>query len=180
MQKETQEQLDIFRKQQEKADRDLLHINDAERVEAASIPEAPEEQWRINGRKRARKIEKEPLKGVKIRKISSAAERADVAPEVDHSSPKASPKEGSPSAQMDKLEEGEQTTLVMNLKRDSTSIDGDIGTDSSRSTLPKPQSGGLLSLDYSSDDGMLKLLPRNLSILGLARPSPEGITLGKH
>ena len=180
VQKETQEQLDIFRKQQEKADRDLLRIDDAERVEAARVLEAPEEQWRMNGKKRARKIEKEPLKGVKIRKISSAAETANFAPKVDLSPQNVSPEKGSPSVQIDKPEEGEQTTLVIYSKQDSTSTDGDIGTDNSRSTSQRPQAGGLLSLDYSSDDGMLKSLPRNLSLPSLARPSPEAIRFGKH
>lgn len=73
--KETTEQVDVFRRQQEEADKALLS-------EAASTTDASplglassESQWAINARKRKRAKEKEGLKGVKLRKMSSTSER---------------------------------------------------------------------------------------------------------
>ena len=75
--RETTEQLDIFRRQQEEADKALLEESgekdDGEGGKAGS-PTAGENQWAINARKRKRAKEKEVLKGVKVRKGSSTSE----------------------------------------------------------------------------------------------------------
>lgn len=72
--KETTEQLDVFRRQQEEADKALLNeaagTNDAIPLGLASS----ESQWAINARKRKGAKEKEGLKGVKLRKLSSTSE----------------------------------------------------------------------------------------------------------
>ncbi|KAI9765458.1 MAG: hypothetical protein M1835_007377 [Candelina submexicana] len=77
--KETTEQLDLFRKQQEEADKALLlsdpNIEHASVGAASGGPITEDEQWIINGRKRKKGKEKEGLKGVKLRKSSSTNER---------------------------------------------------------------------------------------------------------
>ncbi len=76
--KETTEQLDLFRRQQEEADRALLlaEAGDGNGTNAivAGVDAAEEEQWTVSGKKRRRGKEKPGLKGVKLRKMSSASE----------------------------------------------------------------------------------------------------------
>lgn len=76
--RETTEQLDLFRRQQEEADKALLEESgekeDGEGGKAGS-PTAGENQWAVNARKRKRTKEKEVLKGVKVRKGSSTSEQ---------------------------------------------------------------------------------------------------------
>ncbi|KAM3071319.1 hypothetical protein ACMFMG_008910 [Clarireedia jacksonii] len=72
--KETAEGLELFRKQQEEADKKARTETDG-----APAPDASavlEEEWIAAGRKRKRAKEKEGLKGVKIRRGSSAADQA--------------------------------------------------------------------------------------------------------
>ena len=64
--KETSEQLEAFRKQQEEAERKAR----AEDDDAGPVPE--EEQWTIGKRKRTKGREKEGLKGIKLRRTSTA------------------------------------------------------------------------------------------------------------
>lgn len=64
--KETLEQLDAFRKRQEEAERKALEEENTE------PPKEDEAQWVAHGRKR--KKGRELLKGVKLRRVSSAAE----------------------------------------------------------------------------------------------------------
>jgi len=76
--RETTEQLDQFRKQQEEADRAVLEeggeVDDTKAEVKAGSPEAGEGQWAVNARKRKRVKEKEGLKGIKLRKSSSTNE----------------------------------------------------------------------------------------------------------
>ena len=75
--RETTEQLDLFRRQQEEADKALLkESGEKEGGEGgkAGSPTGGESQWAINARKRKRVKEKEVLKGVKVRKGSSTSE----------------------------------------------------------------------------------------------------------
>lgn len=73
MKRETREGLEAFRKQQEEADKRARESEGRPTLGEAS-PTAEEEQWIAGGRKRKRKTEKEVLKGVKIRRASSAVE----------------------------------------------------------------------------------------------------------
>ena len=75
--KETSEQLDLFRRQQEEKDKELLE--GGEEVEGkAGSPTAGESQsqWAVNARKRKRtkEIDRAGLKGLKLRKSSSTGE----------------------------------------------------------------------------------------------------------
>ena len=72
MKRETTEQLDLFRRQQEQADKALLEEGGDEEEGKAGSPTAGESQWAVNARKRKRAKEKEGLKGVKIRKSSTS------------------------------------------------------------------------------------------------------------
>ena len=75
--KETSEQLDLFRRQQEEKDKELLERG--EEIDGKSgSPTAGESQssWAVNARKRkrAKENDKAGLKGLKLRKSSSAGE----------------------------------------------------------------------------------------------------------
>ena len=73
--KETTEQLDAFRRQQEEADKALFsgEAGADDEIGAAGSPVQEDSQWTVNARKRKRAKEKEILKGVKLRKGSSSA-----------------------------------------------------------------------------------------------------------
>ena len=77
--RETVEQLDVFRRQQEEADRALLLQHEEGRDEdkngKAGSPTTEETPWAVNARKRKRAKEREGLKGVKLRKSSTTGER---------------------------------------------------------------------------------------------------------
>lgn len=73
MKRETTEQLDIFRKHQEEADKVLLADGEVDERKAEGSPEAGESTWAVNARKRKR-VKEEGLKGIKLRKSSSTAE----------------------------------------------------------------------------------------------------------
>ena len=75
--RETTEQLDLFRRQQEKADKLVLDEGgdvDNAQVGKSQSPETAESQWAVISRKRKRLKDKEGLRGVKIRKSSSTDE----------------------------------------------------------------------------------------------------------
>ncbi len=75
--KETSEQLDLFRRQQEEKDKELLEggeeLDGKAGSPTAGEPQAP---WAVNARKRkrAKENEKAGLKGLKLRKSSSTGE----------------------------------------------------------------------------------------------------------
>lgn len=73
MKKETAEGLALFRQQQEEADK-KARSGDAASVAKEGSPVAKEESWIAGGRKRKRTKEKEILKGVKVRRSSTANE----------------------------------------------------------------------------------------------------------
>lgn len=76
--KETTEQLDLFRRQQEEVDKTILEEGGATEEGTgggkAGNPTAEETTWAVNAKKRKRAKEKEGLKGVKLRKSSSTVE----------------------------------------------------------------------------------------------------------
>ncbi|KAL6717836.1 hypothetical protein ACLMJK_003921 [Lecanora helva] len=84
--RETIEQLDLFRKQQEEADRALLEEggdpSDLKAEGKAGSPDAGDTQWAVNARKRKRVKEKEGLKGIKLRKSSSAGDPSKALSEI--------------------------------------------------------------------------------------------------
>ncbi|TVY39278.1 hypothetical protein LOCC1_G004197 [Lachnellula occidentalis] len=72
--RETAEGLALFRQQQEKADKKARRGSEGVAVAEAGSPTGEEETWIAAGRKRKRAKEKEVLKGVKIRRSSTANE----------------------------------------------------------------------------------------------------------
>ncbi len=76
--KETAEQLDLFRRQQEEADKALLNeggdTTEPSPLGNVGSPPAAESNWTVNASKRKRAKDKEGLKGVKLRKSSSTSE----------------------------------------------------------------------------------------------------------
>ena len=72
--KETIEQLDLFRRQQEEADKALLLEESGRQEDKAGSPTGEGSQWAINARKRKRVKEKEGIKGLKLRKSSTKDE----------------------------------------------------------------------------------------------------------
>jgi hypothetical protein len=71
--KETQEGLALFRQQQEEADKKARRGSDGATVESSVPPE--DDSWAA-GRKRKRAKDKEVLKGVKVRRSSTATDDA--------------------------------------------------------------------------------------------------------
>lgn len=71
--RETREGLEAFRRQQEEADKKAREAEGEPGAEGR-VPAVDGEQWAVGGRKRKKKTEKEVLKGVKIRRVSSTVE----------------------------------------------------------------------------------------------------------
>lgn len=70
--KETAEGLALFRQQQEEADKKARRGSGGAEVVEQGSPTEEEENWVAGGRKRKRTKEKEVLKGVKLRRSSTA------------------------------------------------------------------------------------------------------------
>lgn len=79
MKKETREQLEIFRMQQEEAERKALEEDNSE------VPTESQVQWAAPGRKRKKGPDSGLLKGVKLRKSNPAAaeQKSDVKSEQE-------------------------------------------------------------------------------------------------
>ena len=74
--KETAEQLDLFRRQQEEADKASLgeggDLSDPNATGKTGGLPAIESEWAVNAKKRKRAKEKEGLKGIKLRRSSTS------------------------------------------------------------------------------------------------------------
>lgn len=83
--KETTEHLELFRRQQEEADKAALREADTEtgasrEAGSPSDPPSAESQWAINARKRKRTKDGEAIPGLKLRKSSSASKEPSAVP----------------------------------------------------------------------------------------------------
>ncbi|KAL9578262.1 MAG: hypothetical protein Q9212_005827 [Teloschistes hypoglaucus] len=79
--KETSEQLRLFRRQQEEADKELVDDTAAGNIVSQGVGSPTsntESQWAINARKRKRTKDTEILPGLKLRKASSTSETSPV------------------------------------------------------------------------------------------------------
>ena len=159
--KETKEQLDLFRRQQEEADKALLDGagNDSTITPATAGSPPPEEgQWAVNTRKRKRAKEKEVLKGVKLRKSSSTSEQ--IASSSTESRPQLSTQEAATSQTDSKpvAKECQAAGIHVDSKAGTNSSPGLehlVKGPSSTASSAKPTNSGLPGLglaDYSSDD----------------------------
>jgi hypothetical protein len=140
--RETREGLEAFRKQQEEADKKAREGEGRPTFGDAS-PTAEEEQWVAGGRKRKRKAEKEILKGVKIRRASSAAEDS---------------KAASPSTPSTKKQDAEHTGETESAKpSQKKQIESKSKTKPADAIAPPkplaaPSKSGLGLVDYGSDE----------------------------
>lgn len=144
LKKETQEQLEVFRKQQENADRVQLLDDDAERRAKSALPEASEEQWKTTGRKRRRVAEKEGLKGVKLRKSSSTSETPalEQKPHDRDRALEGERQQKAPETEVDQAKNPTAEAVEAGVDRAT------VSTSASHQSSAK----GLLSLDYGSDE----------------------------
>lgn len=86
MKEETSEQLELFRRQQQEADKERLYESgDIANTAASPTEELAETQWAVNARKRKRLKDEKGVKGPKLRKSSSTSE----APQQKPVTPKA-------------------------------------------------------------------------------------------
>lgn len=166
--KETTEQLDAFRRQQEEADKALLsgEAGADDEIGTAGSPVQEESQWTVNARKRKRAKEKEILKGVKLRKgSSSVVEKLGTAISKDSEQSATSA-----TSLIEKSAEGERQEAITNvlLPKDATKAANDNDTKAlatsskasspvaSKAVAPLPPKSspalGLALAGYSSDE----------------------------
>lgn len=157
--KETTEQLDLFRRQQEEADKALL----AEAADGGGANvvvgggSVEEEQWVVTGKKRRRGTDKQVLKGVKLRKTSSAGDSRTIQPDK-----RGTPVTPTPRSATKVLGVVPKDQAVNTMKSTTTkSITDDEGaksaaisiSPSNNATVPANKSVAVLGLgDYSSED----------------------------
>lgn len=145
MKKETTEQLDIFRRQQEEVDKAIMSeevgVGDSSLV-GGNPP--VESQWAINARKRKRAKGREALLGAKVRKIFANEGHSPLAAATEHDEAEPASafvqKEGKPLANAEGIVKAVSTTIG--------SDDGGINVPA-RET---PSAVGLGLIDYSSDE----------------------------
>lgn len=148
--KETTEQLDVFRRQQEEVDKALLSeaagTNDASPLGLASS----DSQWAINARKRKRVKEKEGLKGVKLRKMSSTSETPAKPVEPDRAPPISPHEKEVALAKCPSV--GVRDDMINEAQLPPVAIDDAAIRSSASSTQKKPITLGLGLVGYSSDE----------------------------
>ena len=154
LKKETNEQLEVFHRQRQEAEKSALasgDANDPNRVEAASPTE--EEQWSIPGRKRRRTKEKDSLPGIKLRKASSgtkpASSNLEGKPAVGKVNNTKSPAEIVRESSDSTKPTAEETGKGKDGKPDSYASPS---TQKSMAELPKPASSALGLGAYDSDE----------------------------
>jgi hypothetical protein len=145
--RETAEGLLAFRQRQEEADKKLLQ---SQQGDAISPADEAEEEWTVGagGRKRKRKVEREGLRGVKLRR-SSTATSENQAEKVEASHPDAVV---SASSQMpakvnasEGKESGAAVKLVLQAEAKSTI------SPQRKTSVSATGKGGLGLVDYGSD-----------------------------
>ena len=151
--RETSEQLNLFRRQQEEAEKAALDGNITNITAGSPTDPSSETQWALNARKRKRAKEDKGLEGVKIRRSSTST---DIAPSTpDHATTA-----------------DQSTSTITTKNKDNTKSEGTnevekpIASPSAKATentaLPLPSKvpasakagmgAGLGLADYSSDD----------------------------
>ena len=136
--KETAEGLALFRQQQEEADKKARRGSGGADIEDGS-PVREEELWVAGGKKRKRTKEKEVLKGVKIRRASTADESAKITP-PQPSMPDDSKATHTPTTK------ASASTVAEKSVSDSNVAKGNV-----TKRPPIPQKSGLGLVSYGSD-----------------------------
>ncbi|KAI4171147.1 MAG: hypothetical protein LQ348_006989 [Seirophora lacunosa] len=147
--KETTEQLELFRRQQDEADKANLKEADTETTTAPSPSErqSPDSPWAVNARKRKRAKYNDTIPGLKLRKSSSTAkEPASVSSAKSPTSPARAPSE--------KLRSAQKTEEVERPQGPQTGPSTSVGHPQTHPTTgpAKPQVGVLGLAAYSSDE----------------------------
>lgn len=147
--KETAEGLELFRKQQEEADKKLRAgiVNDAD---TQSSPAEEEEQWASGtARKRKRQKEKEGLKGVKRRNSALPSELPPGAPSTTLNPPTTASKASYINPSIDPV----RNVLKKNDTKSLVAKDPAALTEPRKgTTAPAPSKGSLGLVDYGSDE----------------------------
>ena len=143
--KETTEQLDIFRRQQEEADKAIMseEVGVGDTSPVGGIPPG-ESQWAINARKRKRAKGREALLGTKVRKIFANEDPSPLAAATEHDEAEAV------SAFVQK-----EDKPVANAKCIVKAVSPTISSDDGGINFPareRPSAVGLGLIDYSSDE----------------------------
>ncbi|APA14730.1 hypothetical protein SS1G_06739 [Sclerotinia sclerotiorum 1980 UF-70] len=144
--KETAEGLELFRKQQEEADR---KARAAENDEASIQEGSPvrEDEWGTTSRKRKRTKDKEVLKGVKVRRASSSAEQASSSSAKDL--PKKPAKDDSSSVATSTEPQNPQDSVTVS---ETQPAKVPAQPAASKKPPPPPPKTGLGLVDYGSDE----------------------------
>lgn len=167
--KETSEQLDLFRRQQEEKDKELLEGGEEADGKAGS-PTAEESQssWVVNAkkRKRGKEHERAGLKGLKLRKSSSTGE----APVGLRTSSSEGPNLNNSRREVDLKQSVEpRGTAPENLPTEKTSV----GVSISPPPPPPPPSNAVTETASPKQEDSLKSKPLGSSGLGLAGYSSD-------
>lgn len=131
--KETLEQLEIFRRQREEAEKAAL---EADRGAEAEIEE--EAAWKAGPRKRKKGKEREVVKGLKLRKLSSTAEDSELK------------KESAPSKES--VQTDEKAASPFEAEIPTPAVVNNNAASNTGLAQPKPAATGLGLVDYSSGD----------------------------
>lgn len=147
--KETIEQLDIFRRQQEEADKAIMSeaVGVGDTSPIGGIPPG-ESQWAINARKRKRAKGREALLGAKVRKTSLANEYSPLTAATENDEA-----EGEAEGASDFVQKEDET--VANNKDIFKAVSPTITSDDGGIKFPateQPSAVGLGLIDYSSDE----------------------------
>lgn len=143
--KETTEQLDIFRRQQEEADKAIMSegVGVGDTSPVGGIPPG-ESQWAINARKRKRAKGREALLGAKVRKTSFANEYSPLTAATENDEAEGA----SDSVQ-------KEDEPFANTKGIFKAVSPTITSDDGGTKFPareQPSAVGLGLIDYSSDE----------------------------
>lgn len=152
--KETSEQLDLFRRQQEEAEKAALD-QAGSTSNAAASPTDPtiETQWALNAKKRKRAKEDKGLKGVKIRKSSSTAEDLPAKPDKTAATYQQSSATGIKSPVVARAGEAPQSNPGITSPGEELDSKAALPSVSKDSNAAKAAAlPGLGLADYSSDD----------------------------
>lgn len=149
---ETTEQLELFRQQQQEADKERLdESKDIARNAGSPVEELAETQWAVNARKRKRPKDEKGAKGPKLRKSSSISEALQQKPVALKSAEAITGNINSNVARTAADITTHEHGLVGTNDNSSTSA---MGTPKGKPAAAKKSSNlqGLGLADYSSDD----------------------------
>jgi hypothetical protein len=138
-----------FRQRQDEADKKLLQ---SQQGDAISPMDEAEEEWIVGagGRKRKRKVEREGLKGVKLRRSSTAAS-GDLGERVDSSGPAVAENPTQQMGAKNAVIKGRELNSAVKLDSKPEAKPTLSPPPPQNTTAPAPAKGSLGLVDYGSD-----------------------------